>query len=331
MFAGWFIPTPSLFGASLDRESDDKKRIDLQSPIDFVDTNEIITKRPEPMNISHLKAFLEIAEIGSFQHSAERLHITQSTISARIKTLEEQLGQDLFIRRRDGAQLTPQGHKLVPHAQAAVQAWEQAKLRLSLPEQLSHMLAIGVQMDLWADLLLPWVDQIKTQRAEVGFALRVEFSEVLLKQIHEGGLDMALCYSPSRMPGFVSQRILLDELILASSEQRAAQTEWREDYVHVDWGESFRQQYQQAYTTLRAPALTVGTYTLALDYIERNGGCAFMPKRAVQNLLDSGKLHQIQDAPVFEHPVYLVRPSAPNDPELVDFAQACLGQMLGTT
>ena len=66
--------------------------------------------------------------------------------------------------------------------------------------------------------------------------------------------------------------------------------------MHVDWGESWRQ-CQRAYTTLRAPALTVNAYTLALDYIERNGGCAFMPKRAVKDLLDSGQLHQIRTLP----------------------------------
>ena len=50
------------------------------------------------MHIDQIRTFLEVAATGNFNRAAEALNVTQSTASARIKTLEDRLGRDLFIR-----------------------------------------------------------------------------------------------------------------------------------------------------------------------------------------------------------------------------------------
>ena len=67
------------------------------------------------MNIESMRAFLEIAATGSFQNAAERLNITQSAISARIKGLEQRLNRVLLARKRSGIELTDAG---CPHSDA---------------------------------------------------------------------------------------------------------------------------------------------------------------------------------------------------------------------
>ena len=52
------------------------------------------------MNIENIRTFLEIAATGNFHRASERLHVTQSTVSARIKSLEDQLDRALFVNRR---------------------------------------------------------------------------------------------------------------------------------------------------------------------------------------------------------------------------------------
>ena len=259
------------------------------------------------MNTSHLEAFLEIARSGSFLKSAERLHITQSTISARIKTLEEQLGQPLFVRRRDGAVLTPQGHQLIDYAKTAVSAWDQARQQLSLPDQLESILSIGVQTDLWESLMLPWLDEFKTEQPDVGFSLRVEYSETLLEEVMQGRLDFALTYPGSEAVGLQSEMLYAEELMLVSSYERPASNEWREDYVFVDWGPEYQRAHGKAYPGLRTPAITVGSYRLALDYIARYGGCAFVPRNAVSGFIEQGDLFEVMGAPRFKRPVHLVQ------------------------
>ena len=72
------------------------------------------------MNIIHIKAFLEVATTGSFQKAAENMHVTQSTMSARIKGLEQSINRQLFIRRRQGALLTPGGRNFLRYAVTVV-------------------------------------------------------------------------------------------------------------------------------------------------------------------------------------------------------------------
>ena len=61
------------------------------------------------MDINALRTFLEIAKTRHFGHAADTLFVSQSTVSARIKTLEDVLGVNLFIRERGNIQLTVAG------------------------------------------------------------------------------------------------------------------------------------------------------------------------------------------------------------------------------
>ena len=57
------------------------------------------------------RTFLTVIAAGNFIGAAERLHVTQSTVSARIHRLEEQLGCSLFVRNKAGTRLTPAGRR----------------------------------------------------------------------------------------------------------------------------------------------------------------------------------------------------------------------------
>jgi len=67
------------------------------------------------MDIDLARTFLEIIRSGSFIATAERLHITQTAVTARVHNLEEQLGCRLFVRNRAGARLTGDGQRFVAH------------------------------------------------------------------------------------------------------------------------------------------------------------------------------------------------------------------------
>lgn len=74
-------------------------------------------KRAKNMDLRHLHTFKTIAEAGSFVQAAERLQYAQSTITLQIQQLEEELGVELFDRRRRKIQLTSAGYTLLIHAQ----------------------------------------------------------------------------------------------------------------------------------------------------------------------------------------------------------------------
>lgn len=69
------------------------------------------------MNLSSLQTFLVILETGSLVRVADKLNVTQSRVTARLKTLEEELGQVLINHQKSGATLTLAGAKLMRYAQ----------------------------------------------------------------------------------------------------------------------------------------------------------------------------------------------------------------------
>jgi DNA-binding transcriptional LysR family regulator len=63
------------------------------------------------MQIELLDTFLDLIETRSFHRTAERLHVTQSTVSARVQALEAATGARLFTRSRAGTDLSTEGLK----------------------------------------------------------------------------------------------------------------------------------------------------------------------------------------------------------------------------
>lgn len=72
--------------------------------------------RERDLNYQHLRYFEAVARLGSVQRAARELHLSPSTVSAQIKTLEERLGQPLFDRVGRGLGLTGFGRQVLVHA-----------------------------------------------------------------------------------------------------------------------------------------------------------------------------------------------------------------------
>lgn len=81
------------------------------------------------MNLTLIRYFMAVAETGSFTRGAERANVTQPTLSAGIKRLEESLGTSLFDRGR-APQLTPAGARFLPRARLLLQEWTAARREL---------------------------------------------------------------------------------------------------------------------------------------------------------------------------------------------------------
>ena len=103
------------------------------------------------MDTELARTFLTVVATGNFVSAAERLHVTQSTVSARIHALEEQLGCTLFVRNKAGTTLTPAGRQFQKHASTLVRTVEQARHDVGVPRGFRAALTIGTAWEL-ADL-----------------------------------------------------------------------------------------------------------------------------------------------------------------------------------
>ena len=85
------------------------------------------------MDVELARTFLEIVATRSFVRAAEHLNVSQTTVSARIRSLEERLGRPLFFRNKNGATLTPSGEQFLRYAPMFVQLWERARHQVAVP------------------------------------------------------------------------------------------------------------------------------------------------------------------------------------------------------
>ncbi|MEQ8504558.1 MAG: LysR family transcriptional regulator [Rhodospirillales bacterium] len=256
------------------------------------------------MDINLARTFLAICEVGNFVKASERLYVTQSTVSTRVKLLEDMLGQPLFVRTKAGASLTAAGVQFRPFAEKLIQTWEQARHNVGLPTEFSAMLTIGAEFTLWERMMVSWISWMRSELPEVALRADVGTSDTLMIQVIEGLIDIALTYTPQHRSGLVVEKVAQDSLVLVSSDP-AAKGPWDAGYVFVDWGAEFRMEHLDAYPDLPAPELAVSYGPLAQQHILRAGGMAYLPLRAVRPRLDEGGLHLINDAPVFRRPVFI--------------------------
>ncbi|MDX1540181.1 MAG: LysR family transcriptional regulator [Geminicoccaceae bacterium] len=283
------------------------------------------------MQIEHLRTFLEIAATGSFRRAAERLHVTQSTVSARIRALEERLDRRLFVRERGAIQLTAAGQRLRRHADLAVRAWEQGRQHVGLPDSLRTVFGLGVQVSMWEWLVPPWVERMRADAPDVALHIEADYSDALMRRLDDGLLDLAVLFAPRSGAGRAIELVMDEEVILVATDRRAAVPEWRPDYVFVDWSHDFRVAHAAAFPAMDTPAVTVGLPAMALALILRQGGAAYLSRYVAAPHLAAGRLHEVSDAPSFRRFAYMVQPEAPRDPDLQTHAAALVRRIIAET
>ncbi len=272
------------------------------------------------MNTDHIKTFLEVAATGNFLRAAERLNVTQSTVSARIKALEDQLRQPLFTRGRSGVELTAAGQQFLRHALTVVRAWEQARQELALPKGLSAVFGLGAQFSLWQRLAVAWASWMRARAPAVALRLEADYSDSLMQQLANGLLDLCVMYVPRHMPGLRIDKLFEEKLVLVHSAPPEAGRDWRDDYVFVHWGADFCEAHSKAFPELGPTAVSVGLGLVGLQFILENGGAGYFPLPMVQPLIGAAKLFRVADSPVFSRPAYLVYSEKPADEALLELA-----------
>ena len=272
------------------------------------------------MNLDNIRTFLEVAATGNFHRAAESLNVTQSTVSARIKTLEDHFGLALFRRLRSGVELTGAGQRFRRYALNLQHSWRQAYQSVTLPEGYRDVIALSAQVSLWYRLILPWIPWMRRALPDVALRVDADYSTSQMRQLADGLLDIGVMYQPRQMPGLQIETLFEETLVLVGTEARKATQTWLKDYVFIDWGDVFRDAHAEAFPEMETPALSIGYGELGLHYILENGGSGYFPLRVVGPLIDEGKLHRLEDGPVVHRPVYLVYARDPINPDLLDQA-----------
>ena len=226
------------------------------------------------MDTELARTFLAVVAGGNFITAAERLHVTQSTVSARIHALEQQLGCTLFVRNKAGAALTAAGRQFQKHAGILVRTVEHARHDVGVPRGFRAAITIGGRFGLWEQLLLKWLPQMCAAAPDISLRAEIGMEPDLMQGLVEGRLDIGVMYTPQSRPGLTVEMLFEETLALVSTRSAgggsARPGEPAHGYVYVDWGPEFYARHSTHFPDFIGPALTASCHQVCAQNPDRH-------------------------------------------------------------
>lgn len=247
------------------------------------------------MELSDLETFVAIARHGSVSKAAATLFIAQPTATHRLQRLEEELGETLFERRRDGVFLTPAGERVLPHAVAAVEAAREAISSAAPKAPPERPLALAAAPTLAAYRLPAVLAALVRDLPGLGVKVHVARSAAVAELVRRGEADAGFIRSGETGPGLTATVLGREEVVLvAAPGGRKALADWLAGpFIGYDPTARFWHELDVALRTVGARGHT----TLELDSLEgvkamvaEGLGAAFLPLPTVRREIADGRL-----------------------------------------
>ncbi len=166
------------------------------------------------MDLRHLQYFVTLSDTLNFTRASRVLHVTQSTLSHQIMTLESRLGTDLFERAGRSIRLTPAGRIFKEHALRALKEMSSARTAIvELSGLLQGTLKVGVFQSFNSYLLPPILRRFHQLHPGIHVVVRQMPKRDMEERLVEGELDLGIAYEPAAMDKTEAE-ILFDEPLL---------------------------------------------------------------------------------------------------------------------
>ncbi len=255
------------------------------------------------MEIRQLKAFVAIAEAGTFTAGAERVHVTQAAISMQIRQLEQETGVRLFLRTPRRVLLTEAGERLLERARRILREHDAALAELrELAGAESGRLRIGTASAMIASDPLPQIlQELRTLHPRAEIVVESGTSAALVEQILAGELDIAFVSLPVEARGVETEVLSRDELVaiarpdhpLATRRVVDAATLARERLILGERGGNTRRLIDQFFAQAGVRphvAMELSRLAAIKRMVEEGMGVGIVPSQSVRQEVAEGRL-----------------------------------------
>jgi len=255
------------------------------------------------VEIRQLRAFVAIAETGTFTAGALRVHVTQAAISMQIRQLETEIGARVFVRAPRHVILTEAGEQLLRRARHILREHDAALDEIAeLAGAERGRLRIGSASAMVLTEQLPAVlKDLRKQHPAAEISVVSGTSEVLVDQILAGEVDIAFVSLPVDVRGIKTERLSEDQLVaIASPRHRlskqktiSAYTLAGERLILGERGGNTRrlidQFFAQAGVTIRV-AMELSRQQAIRRMVEEDMGVGIVPLQSVKDDVEKGRL-----------------------------------------
>lgn len=250
------------------------------------------------MQLQQLRYFTAVADTRHFTRAAEREHVAQPSLSQQIRSLERELGAELFHRARGHITLTDAGETLLPFARRILADAETARREVQEVARLRRgRLRLGAPPSLCASLVPDVLRAFHTAYPGVELLVTEDGSQDLVRALADGALDLALVITPLpvQAPALATSDLLREELVVVSAPDRPApvgrRTRIRVEDLRGRPLAMFRRGYDlREFTTAACraagfePAFTVegGEMDAVLGFVRAGLGLAVVPSMVAE-------------------------------------------------
>jgi len=257
------------------------------------------------MQLDLIDTFLDLLDSGSFSRTAERLGVTQSTVSDRIRSLETTVGSVLFERGRAGAQPTAAGLRFASYARSIKLSWKLAQQELGHLHRFTGTLRIAAQVSLIQPLLFEWAARLRRAIPDASIHVEADYSPQMIADIVAGVSDIGVVYTPRYFPEVIYEQIFTEKFQLVSTTASDLAGLDAHSYIRVGYSPAFNVAHSELLPELSLAPLSVGLGSLAIDFMQLQGGSAYLPRPSARELVEKRVLHLVPDAPQISQPVFV--------------------------
>ncbi len=271
------------------------------------------------MDFGQVEAFVQVSAHNSFSRAAEVLQLTQPSITARIQSLEREVGEELFERGGRGVRLTDAGHSFLPYAERILQTLVEGRDAIDEVRNVQlGSLRLGSALTISTYVLPHILHAFRGQYDGVDVSIRTGRSEQVLTMLQADEVQVGLVRSLSH-PDVETIPLYDDEIVLianpehpfAASGSTTVEDAASEPIVLFDRGSSY---FGLIHGFFRQAGV-VPNVTMELDsleatkrMVEEGLGVALVPLVTIARELETGMLVRIEiaDAPPLKRPISLI-------------------------
>ena len=256
------------------------------------------------MELAQLEAFLQVAHHRSFSRAAEALFLTQPSVTARIQSLEREIGERLFERTGRSVSLTDAGIAFMPHAQRAMTAVQEGRDAI---EAVSHgdvgSLRIGASSSIGTYVLPSILKRFRGERPRVHVHLSSGTSEDMIERLISGEVHVAICRL-TQHPEVESLHLYNDDLTLVVSPAHAFATKGRvtiaeagrEPFLFFERSSSYHGLIYSMFLRVGVvpeSVMELDSMETTKHMVEAGLGIAILPEISVAREIEAGELKRV--------------------------------------
>jgi DNA-binding transcriptional LysR family regulator len=245
------------------------------------------------MNLRFVEAFYWVASLKSISRAADKLFLTQSAMSSRIATLEDELGVLLLDRRDKQFKLTAAGARFLVYAEKLLQLQREVKAEMGSGAPLAVSMRIGAIESVLHSWLIPWLEKLRNDQPGLELELTVETTPILMDHIQRGTLDLVFAVLPASADGVRNRALPTMEMAFVGNPALHNKRKYRLDELaemelltfqkgsqpHVTLLDLFRQ-HQLEPKRVHA----ISSISAMVQLVQGGFGVALLPRVAVQRL-----------------------------------------------